>query len=290
MKTLSVFFTLLFTLFLLTSLHAQTLVTYDDFNGKETQGYVNPGKWFSTDSSSLDGVIVLEDILGLKVYTLPDGVTTWNGVQIGLRAYGDNIDGGSRKNVWKQIWMPDGGNVTTMKASIQVNKFAVTGCAAPATVSNTKLRMGGAFFNTGASLPGDQTGDVYAFVGIGASSDDPKKLMVRGGAFQCNDDTCSLNTQIGNNLDLGQTKRNKRTVVRVTWDKSGGRFVFQLGNLQEQSIDLTGYDYGSGPGTYYGGGKRFQVRHELANCPSPSPRSVAGLNVAIDHIWIERSP
>lgn len=289
MKSLSVFFTSLLVVFLVSSLYAQTVSTYDNFNGKEIpQGYVNPSKWFGIDSSSLNGVIVLEDIRALKTYVLPDGVNTWMGLNMALRAYGDDIADPARKSVWKSVWMPDGGDVTTMIASIQINKFGTTGCAATSTRSEAKIRIGGAFFNTDASTPGDQTNDVYAYVGIGTSSDDPTKLLARGSAFKCNDANCTTTVAIGSNQDLGLVKKSKRYVIRVTYDTTGHKFVFQLGNLPEKSIDLTEYPNTSAPGTNWGGGKRIQVRLEPANCESP--RTVAGLNASVDHVWIGRTP
>lgn len=290
MKSLTAFFTSLLAVVLVSSLSAQTVTTYDDFNGKNTQGFVNPSNWFGIDSGSLNGVIVLEDIRALKTYVLPNGVTTWTGLNMGLRAYGDDIADPARKSVSKSVWMPDGGDVTTMKASIQVNKFGATGCDATSTRSEAKIRIGGAFFNTGASTPGDQTNDVFAYVGIGSSSDDPKMLLARGGAFQCNDATCTTTSQIRDYVDLGPAKKNKRYVIRVTYDATGHKFNFQLGNLPEQSIDLTGYPNTSAPGTNFGGGKRIQVRLEPANCAAPSPRTVTYFNAAVDHVWIERAP
>ena len=285
MKTLAVFFASLLTVLLGTSLYAQTPPAYDDFPGK----YLDPGKWFSNDSSSSNGVTVLEDVLGIKQYTSSDG-TTWTGVNMGLRAYGDDLDGGGQKRVWKQIWMTDGSRITTMTALIQTTAFTVTGCAVPLTSSDTKIRMGGAFFNTGQPNSGNQTNDVYAFIGVGVSSDDPKKLEVRGKVFRCDDSTCTATTPIGD-VEVGTAKLNKKPKLRLTWDQAGdGRFVFQMNNLPEQSVALTtDYPNTSAPNTNYGGGKRFQILHELANCPAPSPRTVASLNVGIDKLWIVRS-
>jgi 3-chloro-4-hydroxyphenylacetate reductive dehalogenase len=78
--------------------------------------------------------------------------------------------------------------------------------------------------------------------------------------------------------------------TRVAYDESGAKFIFQLGNLPEQSVDLTGYPNTSAPGTNFGGGKRIQVRLEPANCSTPNPRAVAYFNAAVDHVWVERSP
>jgi hypothetical protein len=278
MKTIFLFLTVLLILLFCTGVQAQNPPVYDDFNGK----VLDPAKWFSVDSSSSDGCIVLED--GLKIKTEP--LYGYRGLNMNLRAYGDDVSNTDQKYVWKQVWMPVGGNVTTMIATIQVKSFQVTACAANTTPTETRIRMGGAFFNTVASTPGNQTNAVYAFVGIGTSTDS-QVLAVKGRAYQCTNADCSTTTPVGQEVDLGTTKLNKKTKLRITWDFSNNRFIFQMGRGTEAYLDYAVADQAP-PSTNYGGAKRLQIRHGLANCTAA--RTTAALDVFIEDVMIERSP
>ncbi|NJD54855.1 MAG: hypothetical protein FIA94_00425 [Nitrospirae bacterium] len=257
------------------------LVLYDDFQGK----VIDPGKWVGrgvsdTGVASLDHArfILVDPIFGLK----------W--LDIFNRSYAAQSSDTGRSTAFNRLQFINGSGITEIVATVMIRKVQATTCSSNAAVTNPQARIGGMYFNTGAT-PVDQTNDVFAFITIGRPSDsvNPKyELDVTGVVAICNDATCSTNTPIGN-VDVGSALLNFPVRLRIAWDQANNRFIFQRGKAPEVYVNNTA-TVGGPPGTGSGdGNKRLEVNHQIPNCTS-LPRPMSFIDAYFDNIKVNQIP
>jgi hypothetical protein len=264
-----------------------TLELYDNFQAT----VLNPDNWIGNEGSSNTGVFILES--GRQIKTEP--LSGLKGVDILNRSYASEISGDTGSASSNTRLFFNGGNVSTIQATVLVKKIQATGCSAVNTFATSpRLRIGGGFFNAGtvAPTPGVQTDDVFAFITVGRELDstNPANVLdINGSVFRCGDANCSgaATIQIGEEL-LGTVKVNQKVKLRVTWDPGADRFVFQKGNNPEVPIAYTGNSDGFSPGTSNGGNKRLEVNHQIPNCTS-APRPMAYMEAYFDNVMVNVS-
>jgi hypothetical protein len=254
-------------------------VVYDKFEGK----VLNPDDWFGKEGSD-PGVFALESWRQIKVEPL----FGFRGLDMANRSYASEGSDTGNSAAYTRLHFADGTNVTSIQATVLVKKIQATGCDTNAFATFPRARIGGGFFNAGAvaPTPGNQTNDVFAFVGAGRpidSTNSSNVLSLEGRVFLCNDSTCSTNTVIGS-ADLGTAKVNQKTKLRITWDPANNRFLFQKGKGAEVFVEYSQAD-DFAPGTSNGGNKRLEIYHQIANCTS-APRPVAYMEVFFDDIKV----
>jgi len=254
------------------------LVLYDNFEAS----LLDPGRWFGAESEGT-GIRILESRRQIKI----EPVFGFRGLNIFARSYAATGSNTSRFSSSDRLVFNDGSLIKTIQAAVLVKKFEETACATNTSVTEPRVRIGGFYFNTGTSIPGDSTNDVQAFIIVGRPIDatdlaaDELKIYAR--VNLCSDADCSNSTDIGGQ-DIGTVRVNKKVKLRITWDQANNRFVFQKGKAAEVSINYA-VPVGSGPGTLNGGNKRLEVHLLIPNCTS-APRPVASLDAFFDDIMI----
>jgi hypothetical protein len=257
------------------------LVLYDNFEAS----LLDPGRWFGAESAG-PGVDILESRRQIK----NEPITGFRGLNIFSRSYAATGSDTSRSSSSDRLIFNDGSLIKTIRATVLVKKFEETACATNTKgVTEPRVRIGGFFFNTGTSVPGDATNDIQAFIIVGRPTDatdlaaDELKIYAR--VNLCNDAECDNSTEIGGQ-DIGTVRVNKKVKLRITWDQASNRFVFQKGKAAEVSINYA-VPVGSGPGTLNGGNKRLEVHLLIPNCTS-APRPLASLEAFFDDVMIEQ--
>lgn len=257
------------------------LALYDNFEAS----LLDPGRWFGAESAG-PGVDILESRRQIKI----EPIFVFRGLNIFSRSYAATGSNTSRSSSSDRLIFNDG-SLKTIRATVLVKKFEATACATNTkSVTEPRVRIGGFFFNTGTSVPGDATNDIQAFIIVGKPSDatdlaaDELKIYAR--VHLCNDAECDNSTEIGGQ-DIGTVNVNKKAKLRITWDQTNNRFVFQKGKTGAEVSIPYAVPVGSGPGTLNGGNKRLEVHLLIPNCTS-SPRPLASLEAFFDDIMIER--
>jgi hypothetical protein len=259
-----------------------TLVPYDKFESK----LLNPDLWFGSVSTSTGGSH-LESATQIK--TEP---TYGMGVDLLHRGYGSTDSNSLRAVTRNRLYFSDGTGITTIQGTVQVKKVQATGCL-PANPNPTDVqaRMGGFFFNTVTTTPGDSTNDVGAFIVLrrrSNSTDASNVLEVVGYAIQCTIDDCSTSDPVGSEQSLGTARVGQRIKLRITWDQAGNRFVFQKGKSPEVPLGYSLTDTFA-PGSANGGAKRLDIQEIVANCTT-QPRPVGYMEVYFDNVYVNAIP
>lgn len=258
------------------------LVPYDDFQTK----LLNPDKWFGKESSD-SGI----DILESRRQTKNEPIYGFKGLNIVNRSYASGESDTGRSSSSNRLVFDDGSFIKTIQSIVLVKKFEETACATNVSATEPRVRIGGMFFNTGASTPGDSTNDINAFIIVGRPSD---ATDLAAGEFKiyakvniCNDPECGSSTELGS-VDIGTVMVNKKAKLRISWDPANNRFVFQNRRAAEVYITYA-VPVGSAPGTSHGGNKRLEVHHLIPNCTT-APRPVSFMEAFFDNIMIEALP
>jgi hypothetical protein len=261
---------------------AQSLVLYDNFDAS----FLNPEIWLAglyTDSGvfllDLSRVVKNEATLNSKALNLVNRSYAYEGSNSGSRASAT------------RLYFAEGGNITTIQATVLVKKLQSTGCGTANTyATNARLRIGGAFFNSSptAPTPGDQTNDIFAFITASRaidSTDPTNVLKVEGKLSICTNSTCSNTDEIGT-VDLGTLKVKTKAKLTITWDQTGHKFAFKKGITEK--IFAYGQSDFRPPETINGGNKRLEVIHFISNCMSdPSiPRPMSYMDAYFDNVKI----
>ncbi len=188
------------------------------------------------------------------------------------------------------------GGVNSIETSIQIAKNGneITGCAANPEPSETRVFVGGAFFNDGASTGSeDFTGDILAFTGLFKYSDlgtlppgniaiPPGYMGVRGRVMRCTNPTCSttdiIYETLYNNLLV---KIGKKTMLRITLDKGTNTFTFQAGKKDSATYTYAMTDSAAPVMT----NTRLEVTHYLASCTAS--KAIGWADILVDYVSID---
>jgi hypothetical protein len=256
------------------------LTVYDDFSGP----FVDTARWAPRTLWG-DDVSIYEG--GFRI--LKGKLSFFN------RTYGAVLDDDATQNMRRQLFLRNApaAGVTSIETSIQMvkNGHEITGCAANPEPSETRVYIGGNFFNTGTvvPVPGNATGDIAAFIGFFKYSNSttipPGSMGVRARVRQCTNSDCSTYNDLHETLfnDL-LIKVGKKTTLRITVDKNANTITFQVGKKIVDTYTYTVND-ALAPGAI-NGAMRLEVAHYLANCPS-TPRAVGWADVLFDYVSID---
>jgi hypothetical protein len=268
-------FSIIFVLSILFVCSAQAQLTvYDDFSGP----FVDTELWAYSHT------------YGDNVWTYEGGFRILKGkLSFFSHAYGgDQLNTGTQ-NTRRQLYLRGVGGINSIETSIQIAKNGneTTGCTANPEPSETRIFMGGAFFNDGDSTgPTDYTGDIMAFAGFFKYSDSttipPGYMGVRSRVMKCTNPTCSTTDIIYETLynDL-LVKFGKKTTFRITLDKGTNTFTFQVGKKDSATYTYTVPDSAAPVMT----NTRLEVAHYLANCTSS--KAVGWADVLFDYVSID---
>jgi hypothetical protein len=262
------------------------LTVYDDFSGP----FVDTGRWYHRNPiSPVDN----------DIWSYEGGFRILKGkLNYFHRAYGADLDTDATQNMRRQLFLRNATDVTGIETSIQMvkNGHEITGCAANPVPSETRISMGGAFFNDGSSPgPGDFTGDILAHMGFFKYSDlgtlppgniaiPPGYMGVRARVYRCTNATCTTSDIIKEELfDNLLVKLGKKTMFRITLDKGSDTFTFQVGKKVSKTYLYTGVIVSDSAAPIQKN-IRLEVAHYLANCPSPAAKTVGWADVLFDYV------
>jgi len=285
MKSFLVSIVLALSIFIACSAQAQ-LVVYDDFTGP----FVDTERW-RPNTTWGDNVAIYEG--GFRI--LKGKLSIFN------RAYGAQLATDLTQHIKRQLFLRNVSDVTSIEASIQIVKAGheITGCSENPEHSETRVWIGGSFFNdgTGTSGSGDYKGDILAATGlyrISDSADPAGYLGVRARVLQCTNADCSTYNKLFETLYNDRNgkplllKVGKKEKFRITYDQASNTFTFQVGkkNIVTYDCDDDGVSNVKASGAV-NGGMRLEVVHYLANCPSPAARTVGWADVLFDYISVD---
>jgi len=259
---------------------AQTLVTYDNFEGKT----LNPEKWTGIGSTD-SGMATLELTRLIK----NDAVLNSKALNLSNRTYvNESISGTSSAH--NGIVFVDGSGINTIEATVLVKKIQLPVCISRDDIQPfdtfVRLRIGGTFFNTGGA-PNSYLNDVFAWIGVGLATPGDNTLHAYARAMRCDDSNCNTTTSIGGDdpVDLGTVTLNKRVKLRITCDLDRDQFIFQNGKTPPVAISYSGYSDVLPPNASNGGMKRLQIQNILPNC-TDEPRLFGYIDASFDNIKV----
>jgi hypothetical protein len=169
------------------------LVLYDNFEAS----LLDPGRWFGAESSG-PGIGILESRRQIK----NEPITGFRGLNIFTRSFASSESNDTgRLSSSDRLIFNDGSLIKTIRATVLVKKFEETTCATNTSATEPRVRIGGFFFNTGVSTPGDATNDVQAYIIVGRPTDATDlaadELKIYAKVNLCNDADCDDSTEIG---------------------------------------------------------------------------------------------
>jgi hypothetical protein len=261
------------------------LVVYDDFSGP----FLNTDLWAPRTNWG-DNVWVYEG--GYRI--IKGKLSMFN------RAYGAALDTGTTQSMRRQMFLKDVSGIIGLETSIQVMKGGqeITGCPSEnAEPSETRVWIGGSFFNDGSGTPGsgNYTGDILVGIGLykfSNSDDIPAGYMgVRSRVRQCTNSDCTtfkvLNETFFPDNDGSPLllKVGKKEKFRIAYDQTSNRFTFQVGKKNIVTYDCA-VDNVQASGAQ-NGGMRIEVSHYLANCPASVDRAIGWADVLFDYISVD---
>lgn len=259
------------------------LTVYDDFS----RPFLDTERWFHRNFMDAD---VWSYESGFKI--IKGKLNYFN------RAYGALLDADATQYVRRHMYFKDISHIKGMEASIQIvkNGHEITNACSGvnAVPSETRIYIGGPFFNDGTGTPGSGSaiGDIAAYLGFykfSNSTDIPPGYMgVRARLFQCTNDNCSTNTLIKETLfDNALVKIGKKTVLRITWNQASDSFTFNVGKKIVGTLTYTEDD--SRKPEYVVGNARIAIDHYVSNCPGTgnTPRSIGWGDILVDYVSVD---
>lgn len=247
----------------------EPFVLYDDFNSK----LIDVNKWFGEQERS-GAVVILEFVRGIQE----------NRLHMANRTYGDTNSNKGTSRGYNNLRFIDGGRITGIKATVQVNDVEAKGCRENPVPSTASLHLMGSFFNTTATpTPNSVKNDVIAWIGIqrnSNSTDKPNVLEVNYMVIECRDNNCFSSTLLDKGF-LGIVMTGSIVDLSLRWDQANHQFIFQLDN---QSAVFSPYKVSniSRPGL---GFKRVDLAHHVANCGG-EPRSAAFMDAYFHKVFV----
>ena len=254
-------------------------VLYDNFNASQ----INPAKWvggkWSADKANLEN---------LRYITMSN-LKLGNRLRLYARGSGANQSNSGKNFGSNPLNFHNPEIITAIKASVWANSATITSCHDNPYVGTVRARVGGTFFNTGASAtPGDNTNDVLAQIRLqraADSSDSANVVRVRYSVFLCEDKNCFTGSDLGRGEIGSPVNPGQKVTLSVEWDKANKRFVFQRDALPAVIVPYTVSD-ASAPG---GSFKQLQTSYYVANCTSATPPTAA-IDAYFDDIYTNSLP
>jgi hypothetical protein len=254
---------------------------YDNFEAK----VINPAYWTGNDSAAT-GMDILESARLLKV----EPVYGFKGLNILQRSYAATGSNAGRSSSFNRVLFVDGTTIRTIQAAVVVKKIQATECSANPDATEPRVRIGGMFFNTGTTTPGDATNDIFAYIAIGRPTNSPNPadvLTIYGVVNQCTTSNCNAFDTIGT-IEVGTVKVNQKVKVAISWEPGiNPRFVFMKGKALK-AIPYAGA-VGGVPGSPSGGNKRLEVNNLIPDCTDIS-RPLAYMEAFFDDVKINAAP
>lgn len=254
------------------SAHAQ-LTVYDDFSGT----FVDKGRWRYATS------------WGADVWPYEGGFKISKGkLNFFSRAYGGDQSDTGTQNMRRQFFLRNApSDVTSIMASIQLLKGGnvITTCGN--SPSETRIFIGGNFFNMGLVAPveGNATDDVGVFLALYRATNAtyiPDGYMgVRGRVRHCTNEDCSTYVDLYETLfDNLLIKFGKKTTFRITVDKNANTVTFQVG---KKVIDIYNYGVSDTFGPGISNNKRIEMTHDLSNCTG-GEKAIGWADILVDYV------
>jgi hypothetical protein len=241
------------------------LTLYDDFSAKE----INGDLWTSQQSGSGGLDLVRQPLSGKLLMS--------------LRVVGDTSTDTGQRTSHNQLRFRNGSGINTIWFNLTVRSFAVLGCEAVGAGSSRSLAgFFSALFNDGSSAgPGDQTGDIGAFIFLQRASDSPDAadlLRLVAGMVRCAGPACSPVEDIGL-LDLGTVPQYNTVGLGMVWEAAQKRVLFvkndepaQLVSYPQDLVTPRGF-------------RVLEVRGEAASCDlGGSP--FAKMTAVFDNVYV----
>jgi len=261
----------------------ESLALYDNFEVK----FLDPIKWLGAEALTNAGSLILESSRQIK----KEPIYGYKGLNILHRGYGGTTVDSGISFTSTRLVIPDGSDVETLQATVQVKHFQAVGCTDNPEATEVRARISGYFFNTDIPTPGSAVNDVFAYIivrRLSSSSARANVLEVVGRVMVCHDNNCNNVTLLGS-ADLGTVLLNQKVKLRMTWDKINQEFIFQKGRSPEYHVY-----YGDSvsdtapPGMANGGSKRLEVVGFVANCAT-EPRPVGFMEAFFDNVFVNAS-
>jgi hypothetical protein len=203
----------------------------------------------------------------------------------------DHGASGGDTGVLAQSWGDDlsaPGKITQLKATVKVNAFETTGCAANPSAGFVRARLLSTFFNTGNPIPGSFIGDVLVQARIGRfsnSQDAEGVLRVQGTAGVCTDANCQSTVALASNVDLGTVTVGQPVVLAIEWRKATKELVFNRDNGATVGAMVYTVSDAAGPGRPL---QSIGNRIDVPNCLS-GPRTTGLMNASFDGVQINKA-
>lgn len=246
-------------------------VTYDDF----TSTAIAPARWYGEEGRQYGGIRTENQRLIVS-----------GQLRIQAKGYSDNFSDAGISSTRNSMIVQKSESVTDLRATLTPRTAAAGGCAANSTPSSVRGRLFGFFFNAGEPTAGSNYNDVYAGLQLSRASnsvDGAGVLRVVAFVGICTDDSCIGSTTL-NSMDMGTTDVGTPIVLRVSWDATNNRFIFQRDTQALVYLDYTVAD--TEPASYPV--KRLEVSDQIAHCTASRP-TVNGI-FDFDHVQTNALP
>jgi hypothetical protein len=236
---------------------------YDQF----TDPGINPDKFFNGERrlhADNGGLVVMQRAWPLTTSDVGAGFSSW----------------------FEALTNP--GAITAMRARVNVRAIEASTCATNPSVSNSRARLIGSFFNVNVPQPGSQVDDVTAQVRINRASNsaDPVGVLrVQGLVFRCLNTDCSSTLTLGNVVDLGTVNVGTPTVLEFQWDQGGKTFYFARDRGAYRGTVAYAESDAMPPSIPL---KQLSTRVDLPNCMS-ALRTPSSVDARFDNVQVNQS-
>ncbi len=194
------------------------LVPYDHFNSC----HIDPSKWSGAQNYDPDIRESERRIAG------EPGDRHLLLAETAYSSTGDNV-GGSGGIFGLNFSNPDA--ITETSFSVVVTRAEGADCRNNTSPTVIDAEFRGTFFNTEAS-PTTQIGNVFADIDVERTPEVGDSLTVAGFYSRCDDPFCSMSTLLDYRV-LGSVHIGEESRLRIKWEQSNHRFIFQLNDSEE---------------------------------------------------------
>lgn len=244
------------------------LVLYEDFKAK----YINPSKWKGYEwNPNMSECECAREVNGgrLRLLVRNHGATTSDEGLVAAENF---------------LMFTDQMAVDTIKAGVTVKTYEQSGCPAnpESDQASIRARLRGRFFNSSVS-PVDGTNDILAQIRLIRRlgyTEKPRVLRVEASVFHCADHQCMDGTTLGLQT-LGTVNVGQKADLRITWDKDGQQFLFQMNKGSEIALP---YDPALDVSPPVMRNKALDVISYAPNCQS-GPRGVGFVEAFFDNVY-----